>query len=149
MQMFTSGPLLAAVHSGVIRLAADFAKISWIDARDVASVAAVALLSVHGHVGQAYILTGDQSLDHAEVAAVIQEATGRSIRYEAITEDEARRALSEAGFPPRWVDRLVRFYRLVRQGFAAPTSPAVQDLLGRPARTFAAFAREHAATWRA
>jgi len=148
MQMFIGGALLAAVRSRAIRVPAALAKISWIDARDVASVAAAALISERVHAGRAYTLTGDQALDHAEVAAIIGEASGSDLRYEAITEDEARRVLSRAGFPPPWVERLVGFYRLVREGLAAPTSPVVRELLGRRARTFAAFAREHAAMWR-
>jgi uncharacterized protein YbjT (DUF2867 family) len=147
MQMFTSGTLLAAVRAGAIRVPAALAKISWIDARDIASVAAVALVSQDAHAGKAHTLTGAQALDYAEVAALIADASGRPVRYEAIGEEEARRVLSEAGFPPLWVERLVGFYRLVREGLASLTSPAMRDLLGRPARTFAAFAHEHAATW--
>jgi hypothetical protein len=69
------------------------------------------------------------------------------VRYEPISEDEARRLLASAGFPPPWIERLIGFYRLVRQGFAAPVSSSGPQLLGRPARTFEAFAREHTAVW--
>jgi uncharacterized protein YbjT (DUF2867 family) len=148
MQMLTAGSLQASIRGGVMRLPAALAKISWIDARDVASVAAAVLLSPAEHAGNAYTLTGDQPLDHAEIAAIIAQASGHAVRYEPISEDDARRLLSAAGFPPPWVERLVGFYRLVREGHAAPSSPAVRALLGRPARTFAAFAREHAAAWR-
>jgi uncharacterized protein YbjT (DUF2867 family) len=148
MQMFTGGALLASVRARAIRVPAASAKISWIDVRDVAAVAAAALLSESAHTGKAYTLTGDQALDHAEVATLIRDASGIDVRYQAITEDEARDMLASAGFPPPWVERLIGFYRLVREGFAAPTSPAVRELLGKPARTFAAFAREQAAMWR-
>ena len=107
------------------------------------------LVADKAHAGKAYTLTGPQAFDHAELAAVIEQVSGRAVRYEAISEDEARRVLSEAGFPAPWVERLIGFYRLVRDEAAAPVSPAVQDLLGRPARTFSAFASEHAAMWRA
>jgi uncharacterized protein YbjT (DUF2867 family) len=149
MQVFTGGALLAAIRAGALRVPAAQAAISWIDARDVAAVAAVALIAEQAHARRAYALTGDQALDHAEVAALIRDAAGIDVRYEALGEDDARRALSGAGFPPPWVERLVGFYRLVREGLAAPVSPAVREVLGRPARTFAAFAQEHAAAWRA
>jgi uncharacterized protein YbjT (DUF2867 family) len=148
MQMFIGGSLLAAVRASVIRVPAAFAKISWIDARDIAAVAAVVLDSDRTHAGKAYTLTGPQALDHAEVAAIIKEASACDLRYEAISEEVARRSLSEAGFPAPWVERLVGFYRLVRDGLAAPVSSAVEDLLGRPARTLSDFAQEHAAMWR-
>jgi uncharacterized protein YbjT (DUF2867 family) len=149
MQVFTSGGHLDAVRARTLRLPAALAKIAWIDARDVAAVAAVALLSGRAHTGKAYTLTGGEALSYAEVAALIGESSGIQLRYEPSTEDEARRVLADAGFPPPWVERLIGFYRLVREGLAAPVSPAVEELLGKPARTFAAFAREHAAMWRA
>ena len=149
MQLFTGGSLLAAVRASAIRVPAAFAKVSWIDARDVAAAAAAALVADRVHAGKAYTLTGPQALDHAEVAAVIEQVSGRAVRYEAISEEEARGVLSDAGFPAPWIERLIGFYRLVRDEAAAPVSPAVQDILGRPARTFSAFATEHAAMWRA
>ncbi|MDQ2079380.1 NAD(P)H-binding protein [Xanthobacteraceae bacterium Astr-EGSB] len=148
MQLFTGGSLLAAVRASAIRVPAALAKVSWIDARDVAAVAAAVLVSDLSYAGKAYTLTGSQALDHAELAAVIEQVSGRTVRYEAIGEEEARRVLSGAGFPAPWVERLIGFYRLVRDEAAAPVSSAVQDLLGRPARTFSAFACEHAAMWR-
>jgi uncharacterized protein YbjT (DUF2867 family) len=148
MQLFTGGSLLAAVRASTIRVPAALAKVSWIDARDVAAAAAAVLVSDQAHAGKAYTLTGPQALDHAELAEVIGQACGRAVRYEAISEEEARRVLSQAGFPAPWVERLIGFYRLVRDEAAAPVSAAVQDLIGRPARTFSAFASEHAAMWR-
>jgi uncharacterized protein YbjT (DUF2867 family) len=149
MQLFTGGSLLAAVRACAIRVPAAYAKVSWIDARDVAAAAAAVLAADRVHAGKAYTLTGPQALNHAEVAAVIEQACGRAVRYEAIAEEEARCVLSQAGFPAPWVERLIGFYRLVRDEAAAPVSSAVQDLLGRPARTFSAFAIEHATMWRA
>jgi uncharacterized protein YbjT (DUF2867 family) len=149
MQLFTDGSLLAAVRASAIRVPAALAKVSWIDARDVAAAAAAVLVADKVHAGKAYTLTGPQALDHAELAAVIEQVSGRPVRYEAISEEEARGVLSNAGFPTPWVERLIGFYRLVRDEAAAPVSSAVQDLLGRPARTFSAFAIEHAAMWSA
>jgi uncharacterized protein YbjT (DUF2867 family) len=148
MQLFTSGSLLAAVRASAIRVPAALAKVSWIDARDVAAAAAAVLVAGKVHAGKAYTLTGPQALDHAEIAAMIHQACGRAVSYEAISEEEARRVLAQVGFPAPWVERLIGFYRLVRDELAAPVSSAVQDLTGRPARRFSAFASEHAAIWR-
>jgi len=148
MQVFMGGSLLASIRAfRVIRVPAAAAKISWIDAGDVAAVAAATLGLERIHEGKAYTLTGSEALDHAEVALAIGRASGMAVRYEPLSDDEAKDALKSAGFPEQWIQRLIMFYRLVREGYAAPISTAVQDILGRSPRKFADFARENAATW--
>lgn len=147
MQVFATEPLLPAIRAtGAIRLPAGEARVSYIDARDIAAVA-VAALAEPGHAGKAYTLTGPEALDHAEVAALLSEAAGTRVRYEPATEEEARAALAGAGFPARRVERLIGFYRLVRAGFCAPVSGDVERVLGRPATPLARFAQEHSACW--
>src|SRR5438132_8027723 len=81
MQVFSGGPLLTDIRStGAIHVPAADARISYIDARDIAAVAAAAL-SEAGHVGRAYNLTGGQALDHHEVVHAISESAGRAVRY--------------------------------------------------------------------
>ena len=148
-QIFSTGPLLASIRAtGVIALPAADAKISFVDALDVAEVA-VAALCQSEHIGKAYTLTGERALDHAEVARTISAAAGRAVRYVPLEEEDARENLVRAGMPEDRIERLVRFYRLVRGGAASPVSPSVRETLGRPALAFEDFARAHAAVWKA
>ncbi len=147
MQVFSGGPLLTDIRStGAIHVPAAAARISYVDVRDIAAVAAAAL-SEAGHVGRAYTLTGGEALDHHEIARAISEAAGKTVRYVPISEDAARRAIEGAGLPPERAERLVGFYRLVRHGFCTPVSPDVQTVLGRPPISFARFAKDSAACW--
>ena len=147
MQVLAQGSVGAEIRAGgTFRLPAADARISYVDARDVAAVAAE-VLSCPGHAGRAYTLTGPEGLDHAEVARALSAATGREIRYVPIDEDTAREALGAAGFPPPWVERLVTFYRLIRAGACAPVTGDVEAVLGRPPAAFARFAAEHASAW--
>jgi uncharacterized protein YbjT (DUF2867 family) len=148
MQVFTTAPLLPAIRAtGVLRLPAEKARISFIDVRDLADVAREALLDDR-HAGQRYALTGAESLDHSEVAELISQAADRPVEYVSTIDEEARRELGRAGFPPERVERLLGFYRLVRQGFSASVSPDVATILGRPPRSMREFARDNAALWR-
>jgi len=148
MQVFSGGPLLTDIRStGAIHVPAAAARISYVDVRDIAAVAAAAL-SEAGHVGRAYTLTGGEALDHHEIARAISEAAGKTVRYVPISEDAARRAIEGAGLPPERAERLVGFYRLVRHGFCTPVSPDVHTVLGRPPISFARFAKDSAACWR-
>lgn len=147
MQVFSSGPLLAGIRAtGRLAVPAGDARISYIDARDVAAVAARALLE-DGHAGRAYDLTGGASLSHGEIAAAIAEASGRAVEYVALDEARARSAIEPALGAER-AERLIRFYRLVREGLAAPVSPAVETVLGRAPIAFERFAADHADAWR-
>jgi uncharacterized protein YbjT (DUF2867 family) len=147
MQVFSTGPLLLDIRStGAIHIPAADAKLSYIDARDIATVAA-ATLTEQGHMGKAYTLTGAQALDHQEIARSISGAAGKAIQYDAISEEAARSALASAGLSPERTERLIGFYRLVREGFCAPVSPDVQTVLGRPPISFAQFAKDHASCW--
>jgi uncharacterized protein YbjT (DUF2867 family) len=148
MQIFTTAPLLPAIRAtGAIRVPAAEAKISFIDIRDVADVAREALLDPR-HAGRAYSLTGGVGLDHSEVAAVISRVANRSVVYVSTSDEETHAALGGAGLSPERVERLLGFYRLVRQGFSAPVSPDVASVLGRPPRSIDEFAQAHAALWR-
>jgi len=147
MQVFSGGPLLTDIRStGAIHVPAADARISYIDARDIAAVAAAALTEP-GHVGKAYTLTGGEALDHHEVAHAISEAAGRAVRYVPISEEAARTAIEGGGLSPERAERLIGFHRLVRQGFCAPVSPDVRTVLGRPPISFAQFARDNVAYW--
>ena len=148
MQVFSSGPLLPDIRStGAIHIPAADAKLSYIDVRDIAAVVA-ATLTEQGHTGKAYTLTGGQALDHQEIARAISDAAGKTIQYEAITEEAARRSLEVAGLSPERTERLLGFYRLVRQEFCAPVSSDVQTVLGRVPISFAQFASDNASCWR-
>ncbi|MFZ0430607.1 MAG: NAD(P)H-binding protein [Acidobacteriota bacterium] len=144
MQVFSRPPLVTQILEGhrIVIPAAD-ARISYIDARDVAAVAAAALTDPQ-HRNRAYTLTGPEAIDHHEVAACIGEATGAAIEYRPSSEPETRILLEQAGFPPAWIERLLTFYRLVRAGFCAPVDTSVERILGRQACDFRHFARDYA-----
>lgn len=147
MQVFSSGPLLADIRStGGIHIPAADAKMSFVDVRDIAAVAAAALTGQR-HTGKAYTITGGEALDHYEIARAISDATGKTVQYLPISEDTARQALSAAGFSAERVERLIGFYRLVREGFCAPVSRDVETVLGRPPITFSQFAKDHTLSW--
>lgn len=147
MQVFTSGPLHVGIRAdAAISLPIADAAISYIDVRDIAAVAAAAL-TVDGHAGKAYALTGPESLDHHTIASTISLAAGRTIRYVPISEDAARQAIQSAGLSPQRAERLLGFYRLVRQGACAPVSPDVENILGRSPIAFSQFAKDNATCW--
>ena len=148
MQVFSSGALMTAIREmDSIEIPAGSAKISFIDARDIAEAAEEALVNPI-HQRRAYTLTGGEALSYDEVAKILSRATGKNIRYVDLDEQMARDRLKKAGFPPEWVERLIGFYQLVREGFCSPISNAISLVLKRQPRTFSDFARDNAACWK-
>lgn len=148
MQNLNPGFLLPPIQqSGAFYLPAAEAKTSLIDTQDIAAVAAV-ILTEAGHRGKEYTLTGGEALSYHEAAQIMSEFAGRQITYVPVDDDALRGALTGAGWLTEQAEFMVGLFQGVRQGWAAPVSPAVSQLLGRDPITFTEFARENAAAWR-
>ncbi|WP_343671553.1 SDR family oxidoreductase [Chitinophaga sp.] len=119
------------------------AKVSLVDIRDIAAVAAIAL-SQPGHENKIYDLTGPEAITHAQIAQYLSEATGKKISFVDAPAAAMRPALIQAGFPEWQADGLLEDYAHYAKGEAAIVSNVVYDLTGRPARNFGAFASDFA-----
>lgn len=126
--------------------AADDARVSVVDVRDNAAVAAAALTEP-GHEGRTYTLTGPEAMTHAAMAASISDAAGRPVTFADVPPEAMRDALLGMGMPPWQADGLIEDYAHYRRGEAATITSGVQDATGKPPRTFAAFARDYAAAF--
>ena len=117
-----------------------------IDERDVAAVAIRALCE-NGHAGAEYVLTGPQSLTHAEQVSTIARAIGRPLRFEEVSPDEWRRECVPS-WPPTVVNMLLDAWAAA-SGQPAFVTSTVAGITGTPARTFLDWATDHAAEFRA
>lgn len=144
-QNFSENFLLDAVLSGELALPAGNVGEPFIDTNDIAD-AAVAALTEDRHVGQLYEMTGPRLLTFAEATAEIARAAGRPIRYTQISSEQYAVALRDVSVPPEFVSFLGYLFDEVLDGRNAFVADGVQRVLGRPARDFADYARETAAT---
>jgi uncharacterized protein YbjT (DUF2867 family) len=115
-----------------------------LDPADIGAVAALALRAPgDDHLGRTYRLTGPQALRPAERVEVLAEVLSRPLRFEALTDDEARAELS-ATMPAEYVEAFFDFY-VTGSLDESPVLPTVAELLDRPPGAFADWARSHAA----
>ncbi|MCM2279491.1 MAG: SDR family oxidoreductase [Oligoflexia bacterium] len=131
---------------GKISLPAGDAKVSFIDTRDIAAVAAK-LLTTTEFDNRAFTLTGPEAIDHARAAELISEATGRKVSYEDIRPEEFRSGLLAAGVPADYTEFLVTIMGYLKAGYSAVVTEEVNRILGRAPASFAAYAREHRKAW--
>jgi len=131
-------------RDGVVYLPWGEGKASFIDVRDIASVAAETL-TTGDHDGKTYTITGPAALGITEVAQILSEASGREIRYIDVPESAARDGMLQAGLPQWQVDALMELHAINKQGRWSAVTSDVQEVTGRPATSFEHFARDHAA----
>jgi uncharacterized protein YbjT (DUF2867 family) len=125
---------------GVVRDPFPDSRSALIHEDDIAAVAARALTEA-GHIGVVHTLTGPESLTVRRQAELIGEAIGRPVRVESQDLDDYRRTLSR--LPPEIAEaRIRRLAALVERD--DPTTDTVRRVTGRPPRTFAEWAADHA-----
>jgi uncharacterized protein YbjT (DUF2867 family) len=127
--------------------------------RDVADVALIALLQ-DGHAGQAYTIVGPEPLTHQEQADQIGAAIGREISFKDATVQECLEYYTRLG---GWAAANARFLLGLEDYSSNETTPetekqwektdveplpTAESVTGRPARTFAEWACDHADDFR-
>jgi uncharacterized protein YbjT (DUF2867 family) len=123
------------------------AREAFVDARDIARVAAHALTN-DGHEGKAYDLLGPEVLSYADAAGKLSEVVGREIRYVDLPDAEFKNAMLGAGLPNWYADQLPSLYQYIREGEFSKSSTAIKDVTGQDPISFDQFARDYADLWR-
>lgn len=132
---------------GEIRTSAGSGRDGWIDVRDVAASAAAVLGDPPREVDGDQVLTGPEALSYADAAGVIAAATGRPVRVIDADVAEMAAHFRELGVPASFADTLAGAEIGVAEGHADQVTTVVQDLTGRPPRSFADFVGEHVGEW--
>jgi uncharacterized protein YbjT (DUF2867 family) len=146
MENFSAGFLASSIREqNGIYLAAGDGKTSFISVEDIAAVVVAALQQ--SQTGKELDLTGPEALDHFQVAKIISEASGRTIAYHSLTEEQMLEGARSQGMPEPIVVYLGMLYSVVRAGFAAGVAPYPDFVRGRKPLTFEGFA-DQVADWK-
>ena len=130
------------IRDGEIVVPAGSGETSFVDAADIAAVAATALAEP-GHEGQAYDITGPEALTYHEVAQILSEVLDREISYEEPSLIEFVRHSRRQGRDWSFVLVMAGIYTTARVGLAGRVTDDVERLLGRPPRSFREWAEEN------
>ena len=143
---------LAKVHGAQVRehdellVPAGQGRTAFVDAEDVAAVAAAALLDPGAHAGRAWTPTGPEALTYTEVAEQLGEVVGRTISYRAPGLVEYVRRARAWGTATSMVAVTSVVYTTARLGIAAGLTDDVRAVTGRePVAVRPVLERERAA----
>jgi (4-alkanoyl-5-oxo-2,5-dihydrofuran-3-yl)methyl phosphate reductase len=139
--------LLAWAHSikteKIVRSSTADGRRPFIHSEDIAAVSVEALVSTN-YLGQSLSITGPDSLTFGEATATIAEAIGKSLKYQAISDEEARERYSKISGSPEETEAHVTLWRAIREGRLADVTHDVEHILGRKPITLRQWARENA-----
>jgi uncharacterized protein YbjT (DUF2867 family) len=134
----------APVAAGNWAGAAGNGAVNFIDTRDVAEAARIALLEdVPDGSQRAYHLSGPRNWTMQQVAEELSRLLGRRVVYNDRSPTEHRGALLASGQPPLVVDLLLGLDRLFRESALAETTATFEKLTGKPPRSLSEWLREN------
>ncbi|MFK4266009.1 NAD(P)H-binding protein [Streptomyces milbemycinicus] len=148
MQNFTGDhPVAQGIRtSGEIVTATGEAGVGFVDAGDIAAVAARALLDERPH-DTAHTITGPEAIGYGDAARIIAEVSGRAVRHVSVDTAALAGRLADAGYPKEFATMLAGLDEAVRRGAEDRTTDTVRRVTGRAPRSFRDFAVEHRAEW--
>ncbi|WP_206784621.1 NAD(P)H-binding protein [Amycolatopsis sp. MtRt-6] len=142
MQNFAGEHLVAqGVRNGEIVTATGDARVAFVDAGDIAAVAVRALTDPVPHNTE-HVLTGPAALSYTEAASIVSAHLGRPVRHRAVSTAEFAALLTSSGLPEPFAAVLAALDEDIRRGAEDRVTPTVEQVTGRPARSFETFVRE-------
>ena len=143
-QNFSENYFLDDIRAGRMTLPESLAAEPFVDAEDIAEIAALALTG-NDHSRQLYEVTGPEAITFAEAMSVIGRAVGREIQLQAVPIDVYRQALLDAQLPHDLVGLIIYLFSTVLDGRNTPLADGIQRALGRGPKKFSDYVERTAA----
>lgn len=133
------------ISSSEIYSATDQGKIPFIDAEDIAAVAAKALLGPA--LNRDAILTGPELLSYDDIAQQLTCVLNKPVRHVNLSEALLAHRFIDAGMPQEYAQTLAAMDTAIAKGAEARLTDEVERITGRAPQRFADFARRNRHVW--
>lgn len=145
MQNFVNFFSQSIKEQGAFYLPAGDGRVSFVDVRDIASVAVQALTKNNDgrHNGKAYNITGPEAISYGDVARILSEQLGKKISYVDISEDAARKGMKETGSDDWTINYMMELFNIIRMGYLSQVSSVIEDVTGKKAIPLNQFAKDY------
>jgi uncharacterized protein YbjT (DUF2867 family) len=132
---------------GVITVPTGDGAEAFVDAEDIAAVAAATLASPDAHAGAEYAPTGPAALTVSDAAAVIAEVIGQPTKHNDTDRSTWIDGTVAAGVPAAYGEMLRMLTETIASGHGSRPNNDVHNVTGRPPISFPDFARRTAQAW--
>jgi uncharacterized protein YbjT (DUF2867 family) len=145
MQNFVNFFSQSIKEQAAFYLPAGDGKVSFVDVRDIASVAVQVLAKNNDgrHNGKAYNITGPEAISYGDVARILSEQLGKKISYVDISEDAARKGMKETGSDDWTINYMMELFNIIRIGYLSQVSSVIEDVTGEKAIPLNQFAKDY------
>jgi uncharacterized protein YbjT (DUF2867 family) len=136
---------------GYFSLPVGYGKVSFVDIRDIASVAATVLTREDDDEedkDKAYDITGPDSLTYADAANILSTEAGKEVGYSNISEDDAGQMIKGMGMNDWHTNVLLELLRITREGYLSNISSAIEQVTGNKPISFRQFTKDYASAFR-
>ena len=140
-------PFAASIAAGQLQAPIGDARVSVVDARDIADVAAIALTE-DGHNNRTYDVTGPRAVTHAEIADAFAHALGHPVVFERVSSDAFVEAVAASGTPLWQAEGLAEDYEHYERHEAEEVSTDVETVTGHLPRSVTTFVTDYADRFR-
>jgi len=144
-QNFSEDSWRPGIVAGSLVLPTGDGQTPFIDAEDIAEVAAAALTQERHH-GQTYALTGPRAISFGEAADLIAKATGRAVHHTDIDPEAYIERQVALGVPPGVARMLTSVLTAIRDGHDSALADGVERALDRPPTRFEDYVTRTAAS---
>jgi uncharacterized protein YbjT (DUF2867 family) len=142
-QNFDEGFFHPAVMAGQVVLPVGDLRQAFVDADDIAAVAAAALTE-EGHAGRSYEVTGPRALSFAEAVDTIGRVAGRNVHFVG-TAEAYMDVMSTFGSPREQTEQEIEAFAGLRRDGDQKPNDVVRHVTGRDPKDFETYAVEAAA----
>lgn len=141
---------LSGIHAEEIKtmdeilIPAGKSKTSFIDAADIGDAIAMLLHHPEKYANTSHTITGPEALDYYEIAKILSEETGRSIKYKNPGFLRYRNhMIKNRKLDKDYVNVTMALYLMTRLGTAEPVTESFESITGNKPRSFRAFVYEN------
>ncbi len=89
----------------------------------------------------------DMFLSIAEAVAVLNDVLGKDVKYIAVSDEDAIKAMTEMKFPGFLISLMIDLNQCIREGFTEKTTTTVKNVTGNDAISFEQFVLDNKGAW--
>ena len=128
---------------GIIYHAMGAGKLGMVDVRDIVDVA-VEVLTIDGHAGRDYTLTGPESISFAQLAEQLSEALGKDVKAVNVPVEAAKKSMTDMGLSEWVAGAFADYFVAFSNNYGDFFTDDVKNITGNSARGYKEFAGDHA-----